>query len=107
MIKYQVESILIPVDEPLNPDDAKRLIRQILKHGRFAVSGHATDQLRDRGMDIVDCVNIVRGGVVQPPDLERGTWRYRVESGMGCAVVAFRSETEMRLVTAWWKEGRS
>ena len=77
---------MTPVDEPLNPDDAKRLIRQILKHGRFAVSGHATDQLRDRGMDIVDCVNIVRG--------------------MGCAVVAFRSETEMRLVTAWWKEGR-
>jgi putative zinc finger/helix-turn-helix YgiT family protein len=32
------------------------------------------------GLDIVDCVNVLRGGVVELGDLEGGTWRYRVRT---------------------------
>jgi hypothetical protein len=55
----------------------------------------------------VDCVNVLRGGVVQPLDVIRGTWRYRVESRTIAVVIAFGSEKEMRVVTAWRKKEKS
>ena len=36
-----------------------------------------------------------------PPELERGTYRYRVCTAKIVAVVAFRSDKELRVVTAW------
>jgi hypothetical protein len=44
---------------------------------------------------------VLCGGVVQPPELERGTWRYRVLTNRICVVVAFRSDDELVVVTAW------
>lgn len=45
--------------------------------------------------------NILRAGVVQPPDFEKGTWRYRVQTNRMAVVVAFRSSQELVVVTAW------
>jgi hypothetical protein len=52
-------------------------------------------------MSVLDCVNILRGGVVRPAELERGTWRYRVETARMAVVVAFRSRDTLVIVTAW------
>lgn len=49
----------------------------------------------------VDCENVLRGGVVRPGEYEHGTWRYRVETSRVTVVVAFRSESEIVIVTAW------
>ena len=49
----------------------------------------------------VDCVNVLRGGVWDPPHWEHGTWRYRVRAGRLCVVVAFRSATALVVVTTW------
>jgi hypothetical protein len=69
--------------EPLSPPDARRLIREIL---------HLT---------MVDVTNVLRGGVVDPAEFENGSWRHRVRTARIAVIVAFRSETELRVVTAW------
>jgi hypothetical protein len=38
---------------------------------------------------------------VEPGEIERGTWRYRVRERDVCVVVAFRSEARLVIVTAW------
>ncbi len=49
----------------------------------------------------VDVTSVLRGGVVDPAEQENGSFRYRVRTGRIAVIVAFRSETELRVVTAW------
>jgi hypothetical protein len=56
------------------------------------------------GMTTVDAENIIRGGRCESFDLIGGTWRYRFTTDKMTAVIAFRSKTEMVLVTAWRKK---
>jgi hypothetical protein len=93
------------MDEPLAPEAAKQLIRDILKGGRFTYSKHAKDEMLDDDLTTVDCENVLRGGVVRPGEYEHGTWRYRVETSKIAVVIAFRSERELVVVTAW-RSGR-
>ena len=87
--------------EPLDPAQAKALIRKILEGGTVSFSSHALDELAADALTTVDCVNVLRGGVVEPAGWERGSWRYRVRTARICVVVAFRSETALAVVTAW------
>lgn len=93
------------MDEPLAPETAKRLIRDILQKGRFTYSKHAKEEMLNDDLTTVDCENVLRGGVVRPGEYEHGTWRYRVETNKISVVVAFRSEQELVVVTAW-RSGR-
>jgi hypothetical protein len=88
-------------DEPLGPDAARRLIRGILRAGRAIYSSHAKQKLLADDLTTVDCENVLRDGVVGPGELDDGTWRYRVETSRIAVVVAFRSEDELVIVTAW------
>ncbi len=87
--------------EPLDPAAAKRLIRQIIEAGTMSFSKHALEEMADDDLTTVDCVNVLRGGIVEPPELERGSWRYRVRTARICVVVVFRSETQLVVVTVW------
>ena len=88
--------------EPLDAVAAKQLIQKILKEGhRVSFSQHALDELARDDITTVDAVNVARGGVVEPPELEKGSWRYRVWTQRLTVVVAFRSETHLRFVTGW------
>ncbi len=89
------------MDEPLAPEAAKRLIRDILASGFFTYSRHARDELLADDLTTVDCENVLRGGVVRPGELEFGTWRYRIETSRITVVIAFRSERQLVIVTAW------
>ena len=51
---------------------AKRLILTILHAGRVSFSSHALDEMRKDQLTSVDCTNVLRGGVVEPGELERG-----------------------------------
>ena len=93
------------MDEPLAPEAVKRLIREILKSGRFAYSKHAKDAMLDDDLTTVDCENVLRGGVVRPGEREHGTWRYRVETNKITVVITFRSQRELVVVTTW-RSGR-
>jgi hypothetical protein len=87
--------------EPLKPTDARKLIRQILKVGTVGYTKHAEDAMADDGLTTVDCANVLRGGVVDAPEWEKGTWRYCVRIPRMCFVIAFRSTTALVVVTAW------
>jgi len=89
------------IDEPLAPDQAKRLIQAILKTGTVSFSDHANKEMANDDMDAVDCTNVLRGGVVEQPEFENGSWRYRVRTNRMVVVVAFRSKEALRVVTAW------
>jgi len=89
------------MDEPLDPAAVGPLLRQILKSGRFTYSRHALKEMANDGLTTVDCVNVLRGGVPRPGEYESGSWRYCVETAKITVVVAFRSENELVVVTAW------
>jgi len=90
------------VNEPLSPDAATALIRSILHKGQIAFSRHAIEELLKDHLTTVDCVNVMRAGRVKlPADLTKQTWRYRVETPRIAVIVAFRSEEELVVVTAW------
>lgn len=89
------------LNEPLGEAEAKRLIRTILNTGRVAWTEHVTKQMDARNLTTVDCVNVMRAGSVEPPEYELGTWRYHVSTARITVVVAFRSRTELAVVTAW------
>ncbi len=84
------------LSEPLDPASARKLIRQILSEGTVRFHRHAYEAMEQRNLLEVDCVNVLRGGIVEPAELVEGTWRYRVRTPRGIfVVVAFRSETEL------------
>lgn len=87
--------------EPLSSVQAKQLIREIIENGSVSFSKHAEEELAKDNLTMVDATNILRGGTVDPGEFENGSWRYRVRSSRMVVVVAFRSESELRVVTAW------
>jgi hypothetical protein len=89
------------LDEPLSPPVARRLIREIIENGSVSFSKHAEEEMAKDNLTMVDVTNVLRGGVVDPGEFENGSWRYRVGTARIAVIVAFRSETERRVVTAW------
>ena len=87
--------------EPLSPTVAKTCIRSALAAGEVRFSGHAEAEMTTDDLTAVDCINVPRGGIVLQPELERGTWRYRVTTQRIAIVVVFRSESVVVIVTAW------
>lgn len=87
--------------EPLEPNRARRLIREVLGSGSVSFSGHAEKALADDDLSTVDAVNVLRGGVVEPAEFENGSWRYRVRTQRIAVVIVFRSASEIVVVTAW------
>ena len=89
------------MDEPYTPPYARKLIRQILQTGTVSFSTHALKEMAKDNLTTIDCTNVLRGGVVEPPEFREGTWRYRVRTASLYVVVAFRSDTHLVVVTAW------
>ena len=89
------------LDEPLDEIAAERLIRNIIERGTVRWTAHVLQRLLARDLTTVDCLNVLRASVVDPPELEDGTWRYRVRGGRISVVVAFRSENTLVVITAW------
>jgi hypothetical protein len=89
------------VGEPFTPQHARKLIRQILLTGTVSFSTHAFKEMAKDNLTTVDCTNVLRGGVVEPPEYRDGTWRYRVRTAAIYVVVAFRSDTQLAVITAW------
>ena len=69
--------------------------------GSVRFSGHALEEMAKDGLTTVDCVNVLRGGIVEPAEFENGSWRYRVRTSKAYVVVAFRSEDALVVITAW------
>jgi hypothetical protein len=89
------------MNEPLTPPAAKALLIQILETGRVEFSPHALQEMAADHLSNAEVVAVLRGGVVEPAEFVRDSWRYRVRAAAVYAVVAFRSETWTVVVTAW------
>jgi hypothetical protein len=88
----------------LTPSDARALARTIAVDGVVEFSAHALEEMRNDALESTDCLNLIRAGVFQPPELEKGEWRYRVASSAMCLVITFRSRDRLRIITAWRKQ---
>jgi hypothetical protein len=87
--------------EPLPPATVKKLIVAILASGTLSFSKHAYEEMAKDDLTEVDVRNTLRAGAARPGELEKGSWRYRIETSRLVAVIAFRSETHAVVVTAW------
>ncbi len=74
----------------LKPREAKSFILDILRHGNIVYARpHAIQRMEERDISTLDCENILRGGVVQEPELENGVWRYQVRTRRMTVVAHF------------------
>lgn len=88
----------------LDANQARKLVRLLLVSGRLTFSSHARAEMKADDLTEVDVVNVARGGqITEAPEEVNGTWRYRLHTARIWVVVAFRSETELVVVTAWRK----
>jgi len=89
--------------EPLDPADAKKVIRRILDDGIVKPTKHALREMREDRLDTVDCVNVLRCGWVEASEWENGAWRYRVRTHRIFVVVELSLESAplLFIITAW------
>lgn len=87
--------------ERLRPDEARRLLQQLLAANEFRYSPHASAEMAKDGLESRDCEHALRAGVVEEPERENGSWRYRVRTSQLCVVVAFPGRKRVIVVTAW------
>ena len=85
----------------MHPAEARKLLREILVSGTLTYSGHAKREMEKDELTTQDLVNVLRGGVVEPSELEHGSWRHRVKTNRICVVVVLVSKREAVVVTAW------
>lgn len=66
-------------------------------------SPHAKEEMAKDDLQTPDVINILRAGTYKPAEPSNGEWRYRVETPRICVVMTFKSDTRLRVVTAWRK----
>jgi Domain of unknown function (DUF4258) len=89
-------------NHPLPPEQVRKRLRAILETGTLTYAiPHALERLRQRNISLVDCENVLRGGVVAPAEWENGAWRYPVRTQKITVIVQFLDEDELLVVTAW------
>ena len=88
----------------LSPDAATELVHRVERGGTVAWSRRGLEHAQAQEMTTVECDHALRDGVADPPELERGQWRYRIHCQRMCVVVIFRSDDEAVVVDAWRKQ---
>ena len=89
----------------LGRSQARKLVSKILASGTVTFTHHAREELAKDDMTLNDAANVLAGGrMTEEGEQEHGTWRYRLHTQRMCVVVAFRSEAELVVVTAWRKK---
>jgi hypothetical protein len=103
VVTFSVDWTLLDPRDALSTSEARTLIRKILIDGEVLFTRHAKDEMAEDDLDANDCRNVLRGGVVDPPELHGSgySWRYRVHTSKIWVVVTFASETRLFVVTAW------
>lgn len=89
------------LDEPLGEADVRGFLRRDLAGGELRFSGHAYEEMENDGFVEQDVRNCLWAGQFDGCDFVRDSWRYRMRTALIVAVVAFRSKTEVVVVTAW------
>lgn len=90
--------------EPFNRNQAKKLIQVICLEGTITLSRHAEQELAKDDLTTDEALRALRAGrILEEPEMENGTWRYRVHTTEMVVVVVFKSESKLKIITAWRK----
>ena len=92
---------------PLAPPAAKVCILEILERGRIRFTKYCRGRMAERKVTEVDVMHVLRGGVVEPAELEGQAWRYRVRAGRIHVVVEIDQDVDgafVLTVTVWRKD---
>lgn len=77
------------------------MLVDVLERGTVEFSAHARQEMAEDDVTEGEVMKVLRGGVVEPGEFERGSWRYRVRRAKVYAVVTFRAELWTIVITAW------
>ncbi|MCP5464761.1 MAG: DUF4258 domain-containing protein [Deltaproteobacteria bacterium] len=98
----------IDIESSLRAGQANKVLKQILNQGEshyIVFSKHCRKEMSDDNLTSVDIINVLQGGrIIDDPELEKGTYRYRVETPNIIVVIAFCKPHMIRCVTAWRKK---
>ena len=90
------------MEQPVDSSKARKLLRTILNEGEVTYAQpHALERLEQRSISRLDCVNVMRGGIVEEAEFDKGGWRHRVSTAKFTVVIEFLDEDEVLVVTAW------
>ena len=95
---------IIDVTSKLNKGQARKVLSEIFNSDPNLVSfsKHARNQMKARGLSTVDIINVLKvGKIFSNPELENGSWRYKLETKKITVVIAFRKPNHLVVVTAW------
>ncbi len=96
------------MEEPLTRADAQKLVRRVaqLPDG-VGFRGYAVMRMRQRRLDALDVVRVLRNGVQAKPAYKRnGEWRYQI-SGRGLMIiVVIESEEKVWVHNAYRPRAR-
>jgi hypothetical protein len=92
----------------MDRNQARKLLNQIMKkHAQnLRFSKHALKEIANDNLSIVDIINVIKSPsarILVEPELEHGSYRYRLETQNILVVLSFVSKTEAVVVTAWRK----
>jgi hypothetical protein len=87
--------------ECLPPYAVKQALLAALASGGVNFTQHALIEMAKDKITQDEALAVLRAGVVEPGELARGSWRYRVRVPRTFVVVALRSQMVAVVVTAW------
>lgn len=85
------------------PGEAKKWLKRVLEEGEVKFTPHGLREMAKDNLTTVDCQNVLRGGVVDPPEWVNGEWRHQVRTQSMCFVVylPLQSGLVATVITAW------
>ena len=92
------------MDQPLTAVDARKLAKEILDTGSVGFTAHAEKEMTKDRLEVLDVINVVRGGAYSEAEWENGAWRHQAFTQKIAVVIEFESESELTVITAWRKQ---
>jgi hypothetical protein len=92
----------------LDKAQARKLISEIAsRHPQnIRFSKHALEESKKDNLTIIDLINVIKSSaarILDEPELEKGSYRYRLATSNIMVVISFVSKIEAVVVTAWRK----
>ena len=91
------------MDQPLSAADARKLAKEIIETGSVVFTKHAEAEMAKDKLDVIDTINVLRGGAYSEAEWENGAWRHHAFTQKITVVIEFEDETELVVITAWRK----
>ncbi|MCK5884862.1 MAG: DUF4258 domain-containing protein [Bacteriovoracaceae bacterium] len=94
----------VDVTSRLSKGQARKALSEIFNHDPNLVgfTKHSRNQMKERELATTDVLNVLKAGkMLENPEFENGSWRYKVQTAKITVVVAFRRPNHIVVVTAW------